>query len=204
MWHPAGEAASATAQQGERGKDPPHPRGGEQEPNSLKINRHRSSTRAQQSLSNTEGRHSPMKGHGTAGDGSSVPSHAQPSRRDTMQRGVMMHTPPCVCLSVRRCRRRQRGAADGNSILAASLAAGAGEKNPTVRRREGVYPSPPRRMRGGFIMDFPFPRALFGSSLSCQLEPTSSSGTLHHSQTLAGVTDKTQVKCPPGPPEGHI
>ena len=59
-----------------------------------------------QSLSNTEGRHSPMKGHSTARDSSSVPSHAQPPRKDTKQHGVMMHTPLCVCLSVRRCRRR--------------------------------------------------------------------------------------------------
>lgn len=47
---------------------------------------------------------------------------------------------------------------------------GSGEKNPAVRRGEGVYLSPPQHMRGGFIMDFPFSRAVFGSSLSCQLE----------------------------------
>lgn len=77
------------------------------------------------------------------------------------------------------------------------LAAGTGEKNPAVRRRERVYPSPPRCARGGFIMDFPFSCALFGSSLSCQLEPASSPGTFHHSraapQTLAGATHKTQA-----------
>lgn len=114
-------------------------------------------------------------------------------------------SPVCVCLSVHPL---VLGAGSEvqqwNSILTTPLAADAGEKNPTVRRREGVYPSPLRCMRGGFIMDFPFSHALFGSSLSCQLEPASSPGTLHHSQTLVGVMHKTQVKCSPGPPQGHI
>lgn len=107
-----------------------------------------------------------------------------------MRHGATMHTAPCVCLSVHSCQRAVRGS-NGSSILTTSLVAGGGEKNPAVRRKKGVYPSPPQCVRGGFIMDFPLSRALFGSSLSCQLEPSSSPGTLHHSQTFGGATCKT-------------
>lgn len=119
-----------------------------------------------------------------------------PAFRDTaLQRGMgtcpqlcpafLEDALPCVCLSV--CSLVLEEGRDG-AAPSTSPATSTGETNPSVRRGEGVYQSPLRHMRGGFITDFPFSHALFSSSLSCQLELASSHSTLYHSQIPAGAT----------------